>query len=66
MDSELKEVDEDYKCKSISKVTPYTYADFDENTIIYYCYQTTYTEDEYGDDTELNTDATGMVIDFLK
>ena len=27
MENALKEVDEDYECKSISKVTPYTYAD---------------------------------------
>ena len=62
----LKKVDEDYTCKSISKVTPYTYADPDGNTIVYYCCQTTYIEDEYGDNTELNTDAIGMVIDFAQ
>ena len=66
MENALKEVDEDYECKSISKVTPYTYADPDGNTIVYYCCQTTYIEDEYGDNTELNTDAIGMVIDFAK
>ena len=66
MENALKEVDEDYACKSISKVTPYTYADPDGNTIVYYCCQTTYIEDEYGDNTELNTDAIGMVIDFAK
>ena len=62
----LKDVDEDYECKSISKVTPYTYADPDGNTIVYYCCQTTYIEDEYEDNTELNTDAIGMVIDFAQ
>ena len=66
MENALKEVDEDYECKSISKVTPYTYADPDGNTIVYYCCQTTYIEDEYGDNTELNTDAIGMVIDFAQ
>jgi len=66
MENALKEVDDDYECKSISKVTPYTYADPDGNTIVYYCCQTTYIEDEYGDNTELNTDAIGMVIDFAK
>ena len=66
MENALKEVDEDYECKSISKVTPYTYADPDGNTVVYYCCQTTYIEDEYGDNTELNTDAIGMVIDFAK
>lgn len=62
----LKEVDEDYKCKSISKVTPFTYTDSKGNSIVYYCCQTTYIEDEYGDDTGLNTDAIGMVIDFAQ
>ena len=66
MENALKEVDEDYECKSISKVTPYTYADPDGNTIVYYCCQTTYISDEYGDNTELNTDAIGMVIDFAQ
>ena len=66
MEKALKEVDEDYECKSISKVTPYTYADPDGNTIVYYCCQTTYIEDEYGDNTGLNTEALGMVIDFAK
>ena len=41
IDNALKEVDEDYECKSISKVTPYTYADPAGNTIVYYCCQTT-------------------------
>ena len=66
MESALKEVDEDYECKSISKVTPFTYTDSDGNTIVYYCCQTTYVSDEYGDDTGLNTDAIGMVIDFAQ
>lgn len=64
MENALKEVDEDYECKSISKVTPYTYADPAGNTIVYYCCQTTYLADEYGENTGLNTDAIGMVIDF--
>ena len=66
MEDALKEVDEDYVCKSISKVTPFTYTDSEGNTIVYYCCQTTYIEDEYGDDTGLNTDAIGMVIDFTQ
>lgn len=66
IENALKEVDEDYECKSISKVTPYTYADPDGNTIVYYCCQTTYIEDEYGNNTELNAEALGMVIDFAK
>ena len=64
MENALKEVDEDYECKSISKVTPFTYADSKGNSIVYYCCQTTYIADEYGETTGLNTDAIGMVIDF--
>ena len=64
MENALKELHDDYECKSISKVTPYAYADSDGNTITYYCCQTTYISDEYGEDIGLNTDAIGMVIDF--
>ena len=66
MENALKELDDDYECKSISKVTPFTYADLDRNTITYYCCQTTYISDEYGKDTGLNTDAIGMVLDFAE
>ena len=66
MENALKEVDEDYACKSLSKVTPFSYTDSAGNIITYYCCQTTYIEDEYGDDTGLNTDAIGMVIDFAQ
>ena len=66
VENALKEVDEGYECKSISKVTPYTYADSSGNTIVYYCCQTTYVSDKSWEDTGLNTDAIGMVIDFAK
>ena len=66
MENTLKEVDEDYACKSLSKVTPFTYTDSEGNSIVYYCCQTTYVSDEYGEDTRLNTDAIGMVIDFTQ
>ena len=66
MENALKEVDEDYECNSTSKVTPYTYADPEGNTIVYYYCQTTYLADEYGETTGLNTDAIGMVIDFAQ
>ena len=66
MENALKEVDEDYDCKSVSKVTPFTYTDSEGNSIVYYCCQTTYIEDEYGETTGLNTDAIGMVIDFAQ
>ena len=66
MENALKEVDENYECKSISKVTPYTYADSSGNTITYYCCQTTYISDAHEENTGLNTDAIGMVIDFVQ
>ena len=64
MENALKEVDEDYEYKSLSKVTPFSYTDSAGNIITYYCCQTTYLSDEYREDTGLNTDAIGMVIDF--
>ena len=66
MENALKEVDEDYACKSLSKVTPFTYTDSAGNTITYYCCQTTYLADKYGKYTGLNTDAIGMVINFAQ
>ena len=66
MENALKELHDDYECKSISKVTPFTYVDSDGNTITYYCCQTTYISDEYGKDIGLNTDAIGMIIDFTQ
>ena len=59
----LKDVDEDYECQSVSKVTPFTYTDSEGNTIVYYCIQTAYLENESGGYTGLDTDAIGMVID---
>ena len=59
----LKEVDEDYECQSVSKVTPFTYTDSEGNTIVYYCIQTAYLENESGGYTGLDTDAIGMIID---
>lgn len=64
MENALKEVDEDYECQSISKVTPFTYTDSEGNNIVYYCCQTSYVSDESAGYTGLNTDAIGMVIDF--
>ena len=66
MENALKKVDKDYACKSLSKVTPFSYTDSEGNTIVYYCCQTTYVSDEYGDNTGLNTDAIGMMIDFAQ
>ena len=63
VENALKEVDEDYECQSVSKVTPFTYTDSEGNTIVYYCIQTAYLENESGGYTGLVTDAIGMVID---
>ena len=63
VENALKEVDEDYECQSVSKVTPFTYTDSEGNTIIYYCVQTAYLENESGDNTGLDMNAIGMVID---
>ena len=66
MENALKEMDEDYACKSLTKVTPFSYTDSEGNIITYYCCQTTYLADEYGENIGLNTDAIGMVIDFTQ
>ena len=63
IENALKEVDEGYECQSVSKVTPFTYTDSEGNTIVYYCIQTAYLENESGDDTGLDMNAIGMVID---
>ena len=63
VENALKEVDEDYECQSVATVTPFTYTDSEGNTIVYYCIQTAYLENESGDDTGLDMNAIGMVID---
>ena len=62
----LKEVDADYECQSVAKVTPFPYTDSEGNTIVYYCIQTSYLENESGDYTGLDMNAIGMVIDFTQ
>lgn len=66
MENALKEVDKDYECESISKVTPFSYTNSEGNIITYYCCQTSYISNESGEYTGLNTDAIGMVIDFAQ
>ena len=63
VENALKEVDEDYECQSVAEVTPFTYTDSEGNTIVYYCIQTAYLENESGDDTGLDINAISMVID---
>ena len=63
VENALREVDENYECQSVSKVTPFTYKDSAGNTIVYYCCQTAYVSNESGEYTGLNMDAIGLVID---
>lgn len=63
VENALKEVDEGYECQSVSKVTPFTYTDSEGNTIVYYCCQTAYPENESGGYTGLDMNAISMVID---
>ena len=63
VENALQEVDEDYECQSVAKVTPFPYTDSEGNTIVYYCIQTAYLENESGDDTGLDITAISMVID---
>ena len=63
VENALKEVDEDYECQSVAKVTPFTYTDSEGNIIVYYCIQTAYLENESGGYTGLDMNAISMVID---
>ena len=63
VENTLKEVDKGYKCQSVSKVTPFTYTDSEGNTLVYYCCQTTYLENESGDDTGLDMNAISLAVD---
>ena len=63
VENALKEVDEDYECQSVAKVTPFPYTDSEGNTIVYYCIQTAYLENESGGYTGLDMNAIGLVID---
>lgn len=64
VENALKEVDEDYECLSVSKVTPFPYTDSEGNTVIYYCCQTAYLENQSGKYTGLDMNAIGLVIDL--
>ena len=66
VESALKEVDADYECHSVAKVTPFTYTDSEGNTIVYYCIQTAYLENESGDYTGLDMNAIGIVVDMTQ
>ncbi len=59
----LNEVGEEYECQSVSKVTPFTYTDSKGNTIVYYCCQTAYPKNTFRDDTGLDRNTMGLVVD---
>ena len=63
MENALQEVDEEYKCKSVSKTTPFSYTDSEGNTIVYYCGQMTYLSNDPGENTGLDMNAIGLVIE---
>lgn len=63
IENALKEADKNYECQSVSKVTPFPYTDSEGNTIVYYCIQTAYLENESGGYSGLDMDAIGLVID---
>ena len=64
IENALMEVNEDYECQSVSRVTPFTYTDPEGNTIVYYCCRTAYLQNESGEYAGLNMDAIGLVIDL--
>ena len=63
VENALKEVDEDFECKSVSKVTPFVYTDSEGNTVVYYCCQTAYLEKVSDDYAGLDMDAIGLVVE---
>ena len=66
VENALKEVDADYECQSVAKVTPFPHTDSEGNTIVYYCIQTAYLENESGGYTGLDMNAIGIVVDMTQ
>ena len=66
VENTLKEVDEDYECQSVAKVTPFPYTDSEGNAVVYYYIQTVYLENKSGDDTGLDINAISMVVDMTQ
>ena len=62
----LQEADADIRCRSVSRVTPFTYMDSGGNTIVYYCIQTVFPGNGSADHTGLDVNAIGMVIDMTQ
>ena len=64
VESALKEVDEDWEMESLSTVTPYTYANPEGDTIVYYHCRTAYLTDDEVKLEEINTEALELVVDI--
>lgn len=64
VESALKEVDEDWKLESLSTVTPYTYANPEGDTIVYYHCRTAYLTDGEVKLEGMNTEALNQVVDI--
>lgn len=64
VESALKEMNKEWELQSLTTVTPYTYANTEGDTIIYYHCQTAYVADEEIKVDSLNTVALEQVVDI--
>ena len=64
VESALKEVDEDWKLESVSTVKPYTYANPEGETIVYYHCRTAYLTDDEVKLDGINAEAIKQVVDI--
>lgn len=64
VESALKEVDEDWKLESVSTVKPYTYANPEGETIVYYHCRTAYLTDDEVKLEGINAEAIKQVVDI--
>lgn len=64
VESALKEVDEDWKLESVSTVKPYTYANPEGDTIVYYHCRTTFLTDDEVKLEGINAEAIKQVVDI--
>ena len=64
VESALKAVDEDWELESLSTVTPYTYANPEGDTIVYYHCRTAYLTDGEVKLEGMNTEALDQAVDI--
>lgn len=64
VESALKEVDEEWELESLSTVTPYTYANPEGDTIVYYHCRTAYLTEGEAELDGMNTNALVQVVDI--